>query len=707
MVLVSATALNNSPVDLLNQILLFQDARASTIDGIDSIRDWFAPRISAFKRAMHDAMLHPESDYTSKIDAIYAEIQSAVMEKLTIRRTRGNIVNEPDYAADLATQGIVFPKIEEPRELTYVMDERLDALFWKTLDILKHSLHYARYRAIEFLLPPASEKYRDAHQVATILAGVYKTHMVKRLESSFYAFKKSIKTFLSVTEDMLRMFSENKVLVIPELDVSDLLDKGLELDDVVSLALDKHSEKYKTRYDLCYPASAFNPEITEMLKHDRDALAALDAEWDAFDYDPKLSLFVQNLRTEFFRKPFNPSGKLVVFSESVDTLEYLDARLRDELGRDDILLVHSGNRDRLRTTIRENFDANAAGQKDDFNIVLTSDVLSEGVNLHRASVIVNYDTPWNATRLMQRIGRVNRIGSTAPSIHNVLFYPSKSGNAAIGLYQNSVIKLQGFHSALGEDAKIYSHDEMLRVFHMFNENVRDSVDEALRFLRIARNFRASDPAAWERIKRLPAKLRVARKGAAPQTLVYLSSARRKEFYIAEEGKATQISSVEALKLLEAKPEDKAEAFAGEAAVRNYAEVASALSSFDATSQASSTAIPAVAAVQTKNKTVLAAAGFLRKCSNWEKDGVLRFPRPGICDALQAVVAVGAYQHLETSLAAIAKALKCATTPAPEHADEVADSLYELFRTYAEQPEDSARQDPDTDPAVVVSETFLP
>ena len=56
-------------------------------------------------------------------------------------------------------------------------------------------------------------------------------------------------------------------------------------------------------------------------------------------------------------------------------------------------------------------------KKNDYNIVISTEVLAEGVNLHRANVIVNYDTPWNSTRLMQRIGRVNRIGSTAKEVY--------------------------------------------------------------------------------------------------------------------------------------------------------------------------------------------------------------------------------------------------------------------------------------------------
>ncbi|WP_289481093.1 C-terminal helicase domain-containing protein, partial [Klebsiella pneumoniae] len=89
----------------------------------------------------------------------------------------------------------------------------------------------------------------------------------------------------------------------------------------------------------------------------------------------------------------------------------------------------TSNRNRLVKNIKENFDANSEVKENRYNIIITSDVLAEGVNLHRSNVIVNYDSPWNATRLMQRIGRVNRIGSVADNIYNYMFYPSKQGDS--------------------------------------------------------------------------------------------------------------------------------------------------------------------------------------------------------------------------------------------------------------------------------------
>ena len=95
----------------------------------------------------------------------------------------------------------------------------------------------------------------------------------------------------------------------------------------------------------------------------------------------------------------------MVFSESVDTLDYLKEKLEQVLQRKDILLVCASNRKTQLSHIQTNFDANyRKGEKlDEYNIILTSDVLAEGVNLHRSNIIINYDSPWNATRLMQRI----------------------------------------------------------------------------------------------------------------------------------------------------------------------------------------------------------------------------------------------------------------------------------------------------------------
>src|SRR5690606_29990670 len=95
---------------------------------------------------------------------------------------------------------------------------------------------------------------------------------------------------------------------------------------------------------------------------------------------------------------------------------YLQERLRDQI-KHRIITVDSKSRKEKMPVIRANFDANYPDQRNDYDIVISTEVLAEGVNLHRANIIINYDTPWNSTRLMQRIGRVNRIGSKAEEVH--------------------------------------------------------------------------------------------------------------------------------------------------------------------------------------------------------------------------------------------------------------------------------------------------
>jgi superfamily II DNA/RNA helicase len=168
--------------------------------------------------------------------------------------------------------------------------------------------------------------------------------------------------------------------------------------------------------------------------------------------------------------------------------------------------------------------------------MISTDVLAEGVNLHRANVIVNYDTPWNATRLMQRIGRVNRIGSVAGVVYNYNFYPSQQGDEEIHL-NNSLVKLQGFHTAFGEDAQIFTHEELVEQFELFKEGLPDEEDKRLHYLRFIREFKDSNPKEFKRIKNFPLKVRTDRNNkftvndaAKHSSAAFLKSPYKMEFY---------------------------------------------------------------------------------------------------------------------------------------------------------------------------------
>ena len=697
--LLSATPLNNRPDDLLNLLLLFQNSQSCTIDGIPNLKGFFAEHIKAYNILMKE---RETRDVTADVDRIYEVIRERVIDKVTVRRTRSNIENDPEYKKDLKMQGIVFPKPLAPTPLEYEMDEDTSNRFFYTLNVLSDDkfephLHYARYRAIEFLKPELRAKYRNAVHVGQTLAGIYRVHMVKRLESSFHAFKLSLATLLRITNDMLQMFAEDKVIIAPELKVKDMQAKGMELDEIIEKAL----EKGYNESDILYKSEDFEPDFIAMLQHDKKVLEALNADWRQEHDDQKFDLFREKLEHEFFDTR-NLSGKLVVFSESVDTLNYLKGRLENELGRKDVLTVTAENRDGRATDIKENFDANSTVKKDRYNIILTSDVLAEGVNLHRSHMIVNYDSPWNASRLMQRIGRVNRIGSVAEYIYNYMFYPSPQGNKQIKLYENALVKLQGFHSAFGEDVQIYSKEEIVKQFKMFDSNVKDSMDAKLALIRELRDVFNNNRELYDKVKQLPLKSRVARNTGkhTDKTIIFVSSDVKTEFYLATDKTVVPIDFLEAVKYLKAKPEEQAAPFLPDS--KNYDHVNRALRKY--TSEYVEAADDSSINRTDLDNISKTALNFLRKLKQTFTDSMVKAQ----CDVLAVYINNGVYTQLPRRLRDLSKPYKGDKVQIKQDENKLKKeilSLMDEYQTISKEKQEEAVPKV-SDPQIIISETFL-
>lgn len=696
--LLSATPLNNRPQDLLNQLLLFQNSQSCTIDGIPNLKAFFAPHIAEYRRLMNE---RDQRDITAEVDKIYDAIREKVIDKVTVRRTRHNILNDPDYRKDLERQHIVFPNILAPNILEYAMDEDTSERFFKTLSYLTDPanpmhLEYARYRAIEFLKPEFQSKYQNAVHLGQSLAGIYKVHMVKRLESSFHAFKKSLQTLLRITNDMIRMFDEGRVIIAPDLKVKDLQAKGMELDEIIEYAI----AKGYLADEITFSPDNFDPKLLKLLKDDKEVLEYLIDDWKQENDDPKFDLFKEVLNKELMLPEINKEGKLVVFSESVDTLNYLYERMIHELGRGDIALVTSQNRNKVVRTIKENFDANSKVKLNTVNIILTSDVLAEGVNLHRSNVIVNYDSPWNATRLMQRIGRVNRIGSVAENIYNYMFYPSKQGNSQIQLYENALMKLQGFHSAYGEDAQIYSREEIVKQFEMFDSNVRDAVDKKIQLLREVRELYSKDRKLYNKIKNLPMKSRVMRDTGkhSGSSIVFVSSNVKTEFYKVDSKTVEPLDFLEAVKYLKAKPEEQPAPFGDDNT--HFEHVNRALDSYSyAVMEARD---DNTARRVDLDQTSLRANNFLRTVKRITQDSDLQSK----CDILMNYINDGVYSQLPRYLKALAGEFHNDRVLMKEKEYYISTKIDSLIQTYHSQTrkERNSQQEVE-DPRIIISETF--
>ena len=487
--LLSATPQNNRPNDLKNQIYLFERNRNdSTLKKAESgnIEKFFADVNREYDRLINNRSNITEEERKQRLEAVSKKLRDCVLSDILERRTRTDV--EKYYKEDIESQGLVFPKIVGPNTLKYIMDDELAQLFSDTMTIIAPNqnerlltnewLKYSRYRAIEYFVDPANEQKhtgrgnRGVNDVARQMATIMQILLVKRLESSFTAFTQSLFNLRRYTENMIRMWENNTIFVCPQINVNQELDyeaktkkRGgkVSFNDCVEeirVKIQKLTNQGRNErgQNAEYKRNDFKEEYYSQLKEDYNLISNLCDRWAKNSQDPKFDAFKENIKPELFNPEKNTSGKLVIFSEAIDTVQALARAVKAKGYKP--LVITAANRDEMEKTIEENFDANYEGEwKDEYNVIITTEVLAEGVNLHRANVILNYDTPWNSTRLMQRIGRVNRIGSKEPFVYVYNFMPSAEGDAQIELVRKAHTKLQSFHILFGEDSKIFSDEE--------------------------------------------------------------------------------------------------------------------------------------------------------------------------------------------------------------------------------------------------------
>jgi superfamily II DNA/RNA helicase len=224
--------------------------------------------------------------------------------------------------------------------------------------------------------------------------------------------------------------------------------------------------------------------------------------------------------TRILNEPSNgdePLRKVILFSEYVDTVKHLDPILQKYFPGQ-VLSVHGNLGIQVLDEILLNFDASVKkrNQRNDYRILLTSDKLSEGFNLNRAGAIINYDIPWNPTRVIQRLGRINRIG--AKVFEKLLifnFFPTEQGSTVVRSREIAGNKMFLIHNTLGEDSKIFDVDETpvpSELFTRISRNPEESEEEGI-LTRIRRELSLIEkehPEVIRRIKDLPSRVKTAK-----------------------------------------------------------------------------------------------------------------------------------------------------------------------------------------------------
>ncbi|MCP4149961.1 MAG: helicase, partial [bacterium] len=497
--------------------------------------------------------------YRDAIAGVSKEIREKVLKHVMVRRTRSDVVNY--FKKDIEAQGLFFPEMQDPQKLVYGIEGKVEEVFNRTI-LQFREFGYARYIPLLYYKGTKRLTAFERQQQRNV-GGFMKSLLVKRMESSFYAFKKSIARFVTSYERFIEMFEKGTVYISKKVNVYDLV----ENDDFEKLErLIEESKAHK------YAAGDFETTYLPALKSDLEILRNLYEMWSTVEEDPKLEQLIRELKghPELKRK------RQVLFTESKETGEYLYERLQARFPGEVMFYCSEGgrvdgragriNRNRARDIIKENYDPNHGGRGGEIRVLISTDVLAEGVNLHRANILINYDLPWNPTRVLQRAGRINRLGTAHPTVNIFNFFPTSQADRHLGLERNITHKIQMFHDILGEDAKYLSDGEEIgsqQLFETLNSKKaytgeEGESDSELKYLEMMRDIRDKQPDLFLKIRNLPKKARSAaenanEEGAGDQLITFFRLGKLKKFYRNQGGVPAEVTFFEAVKAMACEP----------------------------------------------------------------------------------------------------------------------------------------------------------
>lgn len=547
-ILISATPINNYTSDVENQIYLFQSKQSGTINGIKNIEGFFRALNSKLAKKPKGS-----AAYMAQLRENSEVIRDKLIREVMIRRTRSEI--QQYYAEDLEKQGLTFPKAGSPEKIIYSFDEETDDAFNQTISIIK-DFKYSRYTPLLYLKD--KKKYAQMMAAQRNMGGFMKGILVKRLESSFYAFRKTLDRFTESYENFIKMAKSGKVYISKKVNVYDLLDDG-DLRKLMYYIEQEDVMEFETK--------EFSSQFFRDLEADLAQLKSLQFIWSLISTDPKLDEFRRNLTTN----EIMVGKKAIVFTESKETAEYLYEQLRDIYGQR-IIYFSGQSSSALKVEIEDSFNPkNKSKGNDKYDLLITTDVLAEGINLHRANVLVNYDLPWNPTRIMQRVGRINRVGTEFERIYVFNFFPTAQSKKQMPLEERILEKLQAFHDTLGEDYKYLSDEEEVSSQKLFSDLTSDldgeeqSTNPELEYLTIIRRIRDEDPKLFSMIKQLPKKAKAGKYSnvATNSTITFIRKGALKSFFISDGNESQQLSFMQAIALIKSEPSDKKIGVAGD------------------------------------------------------------------------------------------------------------------------------------------------
>ena len=549
-ILLTATPFNNSPADIFSLLKLFIVPGDSSITLQDNLEGTFVAYENRFKGLSNVLKYYDSPDDNKRIRAenIYMNLTGEalpvdpeivrqasaelalriknIISPVLIRRNRLDLKKDYEYKEEVGE----LSKVGDPKQLFYELTPEQFAFYDRIINSyfndggLFHGAIYQPYTYQQTIDEDNldEEGNRRVNQQRN-LYGFMRRLLVKRFESSFGAFKKSIERFLNVHEVVQEFIQNSGGRFIMDRKLMESISGGDEeeiLAALVEFASDLQENRRRPRNTEVYIIDEFDrrDDFLRDIENDkvlfRNILSEINSLRLAED-DPKMKVVVSEIR-----KAINANDqkrKVILFSEYTDTVRHLKPTFEEEF-KNRVLFCDGAVNKTFELKLNSEFNAqyNEKKQTDEFDILVTSDKLSEGFNLNRAGLIINYDIPWNPTRVIQRVGRINRIGKKVFDdlfIYN--FFPTEEGSEIVRSQEIASQKMFLIHNALGEDSKIFSPDEEPSASELFNRiNQNPEELEELTLNTSIRNryhdIETSHPDVIAKIDKLPPRVKAAK-----------------------------------------------------------------------------------------------------------------------------------------------------------------------------------------------------
>ena len=565
-ILLTATPFNNRPGDILSLLKLFIAPKKSSITLEANLVDQFKGFKGIFDRLSYIKKYYSSSDNVKKTKArnyykalfeeddldlkkiaqraryLAKQIRN-VIEPVTIRRNRLDLQNNPFYKNEV----LELSKVADPIEWFFELSKEQSDFY---TEIIKSyfgdpdeagRFKGAIYRPFEYEKGVKEKRTEDDNREFIQQRNLYdfmRRLLVKRFESSFGSFEQSIKNFKTITENSQKFINKTGEYVLDrallekiyELDVDEIEKYLLEYEEKINRGeYPKNHKRYKI--DSFKDSDKFIADIQSDIDLFDEVLAKL-SKLDLVNNDPKTACLIRNIKNELSKNPSvnEPKRKVIIFTEYVDTVNYLKKTLEKEFG--DRMLVVAGDLPASKIIqINKNFDASYSEQDNDFELLLSSDKISEGFNLNRAGMVINYDIPWNPVRVIQRLGRINRISKKVfNELYIVNFFPTEAGAELVKSREIAANKMFLIHTTLGEDSKIFDIDEEPTPAGLFNrvqQNPDEQQEESFytKALKEFSKIQKANPELVKNLNNFPPRIKVAKKYNENELLVFFKKGR--------------------------------------------------------------------------------------------------------------------------------------------------------------------------------------